>query len=129
MDAPMRIVVLTNEYPPHVYGGAGVHVEYLTRELARAEGGRHSVRVLCFGDQRIHERILSVDGVEPASVPSSKDRRHQKFLDALTRNLQMAGLVDGADVVHCHTWYSHFGGCLVQQLTGARFVLTTHSLE
>ena len=47
----MRIAILTNEYPPNVYGGAGVHVEYLTRELARLDGGRHHVDVLCFGDQ------------------------------------------------------------------------------
>ena len=46
----MRIGILTNEYPPNVYGGAGVHVEYLTRELAALEEGRHFVRVLCFGD-------------------------------------------------------------------------------
>ena len=47
----MTIAVLTNEYPPHVYGGAGVHVEYLTRELAALDEGDHTVRVLCFGDQ------------------------------------------------------------------------------
>ena len=47
----MRIAILTNEYPPNVYGGAGVHVEYLTRELARVEDGHHTVEVLCFGDQ------------------------------------------------------------------------------
>ena len=49
----MRIAILTNEYPPHVYGGAGVHVEYLTRELARVEDGNHSLEILCFGDQRV----------------------------------------------------------------------------
>ena len=48
----MRIALFTNEYPPHVYGGAGVHVEYLARELAAAEGGAHDVDVLCFGEQR-----------------------------------------------------------------------------
>src|SRR4051794_8574481 len=42
---PMRIAILTNEYPPNIYGGAGVHVEYLTRELCRVEGGNHSVEV------------------------------------------------------------------------------------
>ena len=47
----MRITLLTNEYPPYIYGGAGVHVEYLTRELARLEDQKHSVRVLCFGNQ------------------------------------------------------------------------------
>ena len=125
----MHIVILTNEYPPHVYGGAGVHVEYLTRELARAEGGQHTVNVLSFGDQAIDQGNFTVRGVpSPATFPSN-DPRHQKFLDALGRNLAMAGRVGAADVVHCHTWYSHLGGCLVQQLTGARLVLTTHSLE
>jgi glycogen synthase len=125
----MRIAILTNEYPPHVYGGAGVHLEYLTRELARLDGGRHQVTVLCFGDQDVRDGNLTVRGVRGLAVPSGGDPRHQKFLDALSRNLVMAGLVGEADVVHCHTWYSHLGGCLVKQLAGARLVLTTHSLE
>ena len=61
----MRIGILTNEYPPHVYGGAGVHVEYLTRELAALDGGRHQVRIICFGDQRVTAPSLTVEGVEP----------------------------------------------------------------
>jgi starch synthase len=125
----MRIAILTNEYPPHVYGGAGVHVEYLTRELARLDEGRHSVTVLCFGDQALRQGSLTVQGVRALSVPAAGDPRHQKFLDALGRNLAMAGLLGAADVVHCHTWYSHLAGCLVKQLANARLVLTTHSLE
>ena len=50
-------------------------------------------------------------------------------MDPLVRDLAMAAAVDKADVVHCHTWYTHFAGCLVRQLTGAALVLTTHSLE
>ncbi len=61
----MRIAILTNEYPPHIYGGAGVHVEYLTRELARVEDGNHSIEILCFGDQQIREGNLTVRGVMP----------------------------------------------------------------
>jgi len=125
----MRIVILTNEYPPHVYGGAGVHVEYLTRELARAENGQHTVSVLSFGDQVVDRGNLSVRGVSSPATFASREPRHTKFLDALGRNLAMAGLVGEADIVHCHTWYSHLGGCLVKQLAGARLVLTTHSLE
>jgi alpha-maltose-1-phosphate synthase len=125
----MRIAILTNEYPPHIYGGAGVHVEYLTRELCRAEGGQHQVVVLCFGDQHEHEENLTVQGIRfPCTLPA-QDPRHQKFLDALGRNLAMAGRLGSTDIVHCHTWYSHLAGCLVKQLTGARLVLTTHSLE
>ena len=61
----MRIAILTNEYPPHVYGGAGVHVEYLTRELAAIEEGRHHVYVICFGDQDIRGGNLTVRGINP----------------------------------------------------------------
>src|SRR5919205_83524 len=125
---PMHIVILTNEYPPHVYGGAGVHVEYLTRELARIENGRHTIQVLSFGDQLLQEGNLSVRGVQADCSLPFQDARHQKFMDTMTRNLAMAGLLSQVDVVHCHTWYTHLAGCLVQQLTGAALVLTTHSL-
>jgi glycogen synthase len=125
----MNVAVLTNEYPPHIYGGAGVHVEYLTRELARLEGSAHQLQVFCFGEQRQEQGNLRVQGVTPHFKPETHDPRHAKVLDPLQRNLIVAGLVEAADIVHCHTWYSHFGGCLVKQLTGAKLVLTTHSLE
>jgi glycogen synthase len=125
----MNIAFLTNEYPPHVYGGAGVHVEYLTRELAALDGGAHQINVFSFGDQREDHGNLRVHGVQPIGEAPAQDERHVKFLQTLQRDIVMAGLVDEADVVHCHTWYSHLGGCLVKQLAGAKLVLTTHSLE
>jgi glycogen synthase len=126
----MRIAILTNEYPPYVYGGAGVHVEYLTRELACAHGGANDVGVYCFGDQRAEEGNLHVRGIGPATdLPAPADARLAKFFDPMHRNLAMASLVGAADIVHGHTWYSHLAGCLVKQLTGAKLVLTTHSLE
>ena len=125
----MRIAILTNEYPPHVYGGAGVHVEYLTRELARVEGGHHSVEVICFGDQDIRDGAPTIRGIQPAFNLPYQDPRHKKFQETMLRNLVMAGMLKDMDVVHCHTWYTHLAGCLVKQLTGARLVLTTHSLE
>jgi glycogen synthase len=126
----MRIAILTNEYPPHIYGGAGVHVEYLTRELTCVEDGHHTVEVISFGDQAASEKNLSVRGVQPAFDLPAQDPRHKKFLDTMLRDLLMAGMLEeGVDVVHCHTWYTHLAGCLVKQLTGARLVLTTHSLE
>jgi starch synthase len=125
----MRISILTNEYPPYVYGGAGVHVEYLTRELARIEDAHHSVDVLCFGDQDIRQGNLTVRGINPKYTLPYMDPRHKKFKETMLRNLIMAGMLEGVDVVHCHTWYTHLAGCMVKQLTGARLVLTTHSLE
>ena len=125
----MHIVLLTNEYPPHVYGGAGVHVEYLSRELASLEGRAHVVKVLCFGDQRFQDGNLTVEGITTQEQPPAQDPRHQKFLETMMCNVVMAGSVREADVIHCHTWYSHLAGCLLKPLLGARLVLTTHSLE
>jgi alpha-maltose-1-phosphate synthase len=125
----MRIALFTNEYPPNVYGGAGVHVEYLARELARAEDGAHQVEVLSFGDQVVDDGNLRVRGI-PAGAPiAAQDPRHARLLDALARDLGMVGAAHSPDIVHCHTWYSHLAGCLARPLTGARLVLTTHSLE
>jgi glycogen synthase len=123
----MRIGILTNEYPPYVYGGAGVHVEYLTRELAAIEGD--TVEVMSFGDQRIDQPSLHVEGVVPPFASSPSDTRHAKVLDTLAQDLVMAGGLRTVDVVHCHTWYSHFAGCLVKHLQGIPLILTTHSLE
>jgi len=125
----MRIAILTNEYPPHVYGGAGVHVEYLTRELASADGGRHHVSVICFGGQDIRDGNLTVRGINPAFELPCQDPRHKMFQETMLRDLVMAGMLEGVDIVHCHTWYTHLAGCLAKQLTGASLVLTTHSLE
>ena len=125
----MNIAILTNEYPPNVYGGAGVHVEYLTRELARLDDSAHAVTVYCFGDQDETRGNLRVQGIAPGFEPPAREPRHRKLMGTLQRDLVMAGSVGEADVVHCHTWYSHWAGCLVKQLAGARLVLTTHSLE
>jgi alpha-maltose-1-phosphate synthase len=124
----MRVALFTNEYPPNVYGGAGVHVEYLARELA-ALGGITQVDVLSFGEQREEHGRLRVHGVAPAVELPTRDPRHGRLLDALVRDLAMVGHVEDPDIVHCHTWYAHLAGCLAAPLTGARLVLTTHSLE
>ena len=125
----MNIAILTNEYPPNVYGGAGVHVEYLTRELANLDGGAHDIEVLCFGEQHEEHDNLTVRGVAPDVDLPTQDERHDKFMDAMLRDLVMAGSVADADIIHGHTWYSHLAGCLAKQLTGGELVLTTHSLE
>jgi starch synthase len=122
----MNIGILTNEYPPHVYGGAGVHVEYLTRELA---GLGHSVHVLSFGDQDEAAGTLRVEGVEPPVELKGQDPRHTKLFATLLQDLAMSAKLSRVDVVHCHTWYTHFAGCLVKYLQSVPLVLTTHSLE
>src|SRR3982751_1898299 len=125
----MNIAVLTNESPPHGYGGAGVHVEYLTRELAALDGGQHGVRVLCFGDQRERHGNLDVQGIQPAIALPAQDPRHAKLFATLLQDLVMAGTLANIDVVHCHTWYTHLAGCLGKHLQRIPLVLTTHSLE
>jgi glycogen synthase len=125
----MRILILTNEYPPHVYGGAGVHVEYLSQELSRLEGQSHSVRILCFGEQRKKEGNLTVEGVSSESVPPLQESGYHKLLDTLVRNVSITALYRESDVLHCHTWYTHFAGSLIKELFGAPLVITTHSLE
>ncbi|MDX1600198.1 MAG: glycogen synthase [Anaerolineales bacterium] len=125
----MNIFLLTNEYPPHVYGGAGVHIDNLSRALAVLDDSRHRIDVLAFGDQQVDSGNLHVRGVEVSGDLPAQDPRHGKLFQALQRNLRMAGLAEGPDVIHCHTWYTHFAGCLLQQLTGTPLVLTTHSLE
>jgi alpha-maltose-1-phosphate synthase len=125
----MRIGILTNEYPPNVYGGAGVHVEYLTRELAALDGGAHQVEVICFGDQHERHGSLHVQGVKPPVDIPGHDPRHGKLFATLLQDLVMSGRLPPIDVVHCHTWYSHYAGCLVKYLQGVPLALTTHSLE
>jgi glycogen synthase len=125
----MRITLLTNEYPPHVYGGAGVHVDHLSRELANLEGGKHKIQILCFGDQKEHSGNKIVEGIHPLFDFSFPDTRHVKLLDTLSRNIAMVGSVKETDMVHCHTWYTHLAGCLIKRILDVPLVLTTHSLE
>lgn len=125
----MKIALLTNEYPPHVYGGAGVHVEYLSRELARLEGRRHDIHVYCFGDQKESVGNITVEGIRLAFDFPFQDVRHQKLLDSLFRSILMTGSVKEADVVHCHTWYTLLAGRLIKQVLGIPLIITTHSLE
>ena len=121
-----KVALFTNEYPPYVYGGAGVHVEYLSRELSRLV----PVEVRCFGDQDVREPNLRVKGYGPwAEAKKDTDPRFGGALDAMYRNLWMAKDNLDASVVHSHTWYVQFAGFMAKKLWGAPFVLTTHSLE
>ena len=120
----MKVTILTNEYPPNIYGGAGVHVKYLVRELAI----NHQVQVYTFGDQRQTTRNLVVEGISDKGAPKGTEPRFNKLFSTLQRNLAMAAAVD-TDIIHCHTWYSHWAGILAKQLTCGKLILTTHSLE
>lgn len=125
----LKIAILTNEYPPHVYGGAGVHVDLLSKELSRLEGAAHEIQIYCFGDQDAKGENLAVKGFAPHFDFPHQDRRHIKVFDALLRNIQMTGFLPEADVIHGHTWYTHFAGVMLKSLLGKPLVLTTHSLE
>ena len=120
----MKALLLTNEYPPHIYGGAGVHVEFLSRELAQLI----DVEVRCFGDQHLDEGRLRVRGyTEPGNMTAPEYLR--PVYGAMSRDVAWAATDTDADVVHCHTWYSHLGGILIQQGYGIPLVVTVHSLE
>jgi alpha-maltose-1-phosphate synthase len=120
----MKALLLTNEYPPHIYGGAGVHVEFLSRELAKLI----DVEVRSFGDQNVDEGHLQVRGYpEPEGMTAPKYLT--PVLGAMARNVAWAGTNTDANVVHCHTWYSHLGGILIRQGYGIPLVVTVHSLE
>lgn len=121
-----KVALFTNEYPPHVYGGAGVHVEYLSRELSKLI----PVEVRCFGEQDSTTPNLRVKGYQPWSeAKQDTDTRFSGALDAIYRNLGMAKDNLDASVVHSHTWYVKFAGFMAKKLWGIPFVLTTHSLE
>jgi starch synthase len=121
----VKALFLTNEYPPYIYGGAGVHVDYLTRELAKTM----PIEVRCFGDQKSQKGNLSVMGFEldPGAFTCPKPL-HSVF-GAVRRCTDFNTTNIDADLVHCHTWYSHFGGILAKMNYGLPLVITVHSLE
>jgi alpha-maltose-1-phosphate synthase len=109
-----RVALLTREYPPDVYGGAGVHVTYLARELAKLV----DLTVHCQGEPR------------PGAVAHQPwDHLRDTALRTISADLSMAEAVSGADLVHSHTWYANLGGHLASLLHGVPHVVTVHSLE
>jgi glycogen synthase len=121
----MKALFLTNEYPPHIYGGAGVHVDYLSRELAKSI----EVEVRCFGDQTSLGTNPAVRGFELDASGYTCPKPLRSVFGALQRCLDFNTIKIDADVVHCHTWYSHFGGILAKLNYGLPLVITVHSLE
>ena len=121
----MKALFLTNEYPPTIYGGAGVHVEYLSRELARLM----EVEVRCFGNQNYADGQLAARGFGLSTAAYTNPGKLNSVFGALQRCLDFNTTNIDADVVHCHTWYSHFGGILAKLNYGIPLVVTVHSLE
>lgn len=122
----MRAGIFTREYPPNVYGGAGVHVEYLSRELSR----KIEVEVHCWGEQRSEQGRLRVRGALPwDEISNGTEGKFKTALEAFSLNLTQVKSLAGVDVVHTHTWYVAMAGFLAKKLYGIPFVLTTHSLE
>jgi len=119
-----RVALLTREYPPEVYGGAGVHVQYLARELAKLV----ELTVHCWGVERppgeqppvvAHHPWERLAGPAPPSAA----------LQAVSVDLTMAAAVAGTDLVHSHTWYANLGGHFAKLIHGVPHVVTVHSLE
>ncbi len=122
----MRVGIFTREYPPLVYGGAGVHVDYLSRELAR----EIEVEVHCWGPQNSDAGNLHVRGAEPwQEISNGTEGKFKGALEAFSLNLTQIKALEGIDIVHTHTWYVSMAGFLAKKLYGVPFVLTTHSLE
>ena len=121
MTSPHKIALLTREYPPEVYGGAGTHVEYLARELRRLT----EVSVHCWGAPRTEPGVTSHQPWNALSEPKPESTT----LQAMSINLAMAAAVKGADLVHSHTWYANFGGHLSKLMWSIPHVVTIHSLE
>ncbi len=122
----MRVGLFTREFPPLVYGGAGVHVEYLSREMAKSI----EVEVHCWGPQHSDDGNLHVRGSEPwPEIANETEAKFKGALEALSLNLTQIKALSGIDIVHTHTWYVAMAGFLARKLYGMPFVMTTHSLE
>lgn len=117
-DSLIRARLLTREYPPEVYGGAGVHVTELARPLRKLT----DLRIECFGGPRTDPAVTAHHD------PDLGDAAHP-VLRTLGVNVRMAAACADADVVHSHTWYTNAAGHLAQTLYGTPHVMTMHSLE
>lgn len=117
----LKVALLTREYPPEVYGGAGTHVEYLVREL------RHlaEVSVQCWGEPRNEPGVTAHQPWTELNEPKPESAA----LQALSIDLAMAAAVKGAGLVHSHTWYANLGGHLAKLMWSIPHVVTVHSLE
>lgn len=122
----MKALILTNEYPPNVYGGAGVHVDYLTRELSKLM----PLEVRCFGNQMVLNKNIMVKGFEiDKKLFENCPKELESSLAACFRCIAFNANNIDAQIVHCHTWYTHLAGILAKLKYGIPLVITIHSLE
>ncbi|GGK49725.1 MULTISPECIES: glycogen synthase [Flavobacteriaceae] len=122
----MKALFYTKEFPPYVYGGAGVVVEYLANELEKLM----EIDIKCFGDQESTSGNMHVKGF-PYNNPvfEKSDNKLKAVFNSLNTCLHMNAEILDADIVHCHTWYAHFAGIVAKLCYGVPLVITTHSLE
>lgn len=122
----MKIALFTNEFPPNIYGGAGVHIDFLSQELSKLG----QVNVRCFGTQDKNLDNMNVLGIQSSLTKmEDADNPHIKMFHNLSKNVEMSQHTLQADVIHCHTWYTHLAGIFSRELLQAPLILTTHSLE
>jgi len=122
----MKIALFTNEFPPNIYGGAGVHIDFLSKELAKLA----QVEVRCFGSQEETTSSMNVLGIQSSlTKPEDGNNPHIKMFHNLSKNVEMSQHTLKADVIHCHTWYTHLAGIFSRELLQSPLILTTHSLE
>lgn len=122
----MKVLFYTREFPPYVYGGAGVHVEYLAEGLSKLL----PIEVRSFGDQDVATEEMRVKGFTyDHSDFDSADKKLKAIFQSLRTCINMNIDPVDADIVHCHTWYAHFAGIVSKLCYGTPLVITTHSLE
>jgi alpha-maltose-1-phosphate synthase len=122
----MKIALFSNEFPPNIYGGAGVHIDFLSQELAKLG----QVEVRCFGNQKEQNDSMNVIGIQSSLNKMEDDSNpHIKMFHNLSKNVEMSQHTLQADVIHCHTWYTHLAGIFSRELLQVPLILTTHSLE
>lgn len=120
------MTIMTREFPPNIYGGAGVHVDYLSACLAELM----PVEVRCFDRREGPQGPFPVTGFEPwLEMARGSDPKLRKVLDPLSVDLAMVKQPISSDVIHCHTWYTFFAGYLGKMLYGTKLVTTIHSME
>lgn len=119
------VTLFTREYPPFVYGGAGVHVQFLAAALAELT----EVRVRCFGDSPPAGTVPARSFHPPPGPLAEAEPKAAKILEPLLTNVLMLAPPPVTDVIHCHTWYTMFAGFLARTLYGKPLVATVHSLE